>query len=62
VCISAPGNGRFVTDGAVDVIGESMEEQIETIKRIGRELYAAGIPIERVLMAIQSAYGKESKV
>lgn len=62
VCISAPGNGRFVTENAIAVIGESMEEQIEEIIRIGRELYAAGIPIERVLKAIQSAYGKESKV
>ncbi len=62
VCVSAPGNGRFVTDNAVSVIGESMEEQIEEIKRIGRELYVAGIPIERVLEAIESAYGKESKV
>ncbi len=62
VCISAPGNGRFVTENAVVVIGESMEEQIEEIKRIGKELHAAGIPIERVFKAIQSVYGKESKV
>ncbi len=62
VCISVPGNGRFVTESAVAVIGESMEEQIEEMKRIGKELCVAGIPIERVLKAIQSAYGKESKV
>ena len=62
LCISAPGNGRFVTGDALRLVGESMEEQLEEIKRIGKELCAAGIPLERALEAVQSAYGKETKV
>lgn len=51
-----------MTEDALRIIGESMEEQIEEIKRIGQELYAAGVPIERVLDAVRSAYEKEAKV
>jgi GntR family transcriptional regulator len=62
VCISAPGNGRFVTGDALRIVGEGMEEQLEEIKRIGRELCAAGIPFERTLEAVKAAYEKEAKV
>lgn len=62
LCVSAPGNGRFVTADALRLVGESMEEQLEEIKRIGRELCAAGIPLKRTLEAVQDAYGKETKV
>ena len=62
LCISAPGNGRFVTGDALKIVGEGMEEQLEEIKRIGRELYAAGIPFERALEAVKAAYEKEAKV
>ena len=62
ICISAPGNGRFVTGDALRIVGEGMEEQLEEIKRIGRELCAAGIPFERALEAVKAAYEKEAKV
>ena len=62
LCVSAPGNGRFVTADALRLVGESMEEQLEEIKRIGRELCVAGIPLERALEAVQDAYGKGTRV
>ncbi len=59
---SARRNGRFVTGEALRIVGEGMEEQLEEIKRIGRELCAAGIPFERALEAVKAAYEKEAKV
>lgn len=61
ICVSAPGNGRFVTGGAARIVGESYVERLGEIKRIGEELCAAGIPIGQVLDAVHAAYGKETK-
>ncbi len=61
ICVSAPGNGRFVTAGAARIVGESFLERLGEIKRISEELYVAGIPFEQVLEQINSAYGKGTK-
>lgn len=61
ICVSAPGNGRFVTGDAARIVGEGFLERLGEIKRIGEELCAAGIPIERALKAVNEAYGKETK-
>lgn len=61
ICVSAPGNGRFVTGDAARVVGEGMKERLGEVKQICEELCAAGIPIERVLEAIHAAYGKGAK-
>jgi len=62
ICVSAPGNGRFVTNDALRVVGECMERQLEEIERICAELHAAGIPLERTLETVKAAYEKEAKV
>jgi len=59
LCISAPGNGRFVTAGAVRLVGEGFKERLGELRRIAEELCAAGMPLERVLGAVNAAYGKE---
>ena len=59
LCISAPGNGRFVTADAFRLVGEGMKERLEELKRIAEELCAAGLPVEQVLHAVNAAYGKE---
>lgn len=60
LCISAPGNGRFVTADAFRLVGEGMKERLEEITRIAEELCAAGLPLEQVLGAVNVAYGKET--
>lgn len=59
LCVSAPGNGRFVTADAFRLVGEGMKERLEELKRIAEELCAAGLPVEQVLHAVNAAYGKE---
>lgn len=61
LCISAPGNGRFVTADAFRLVGEGMKNRLEEIRRIAEELCAAGLPIEQVTGAVAAAYGKETK-
>lgn len=59
VCISAPGNGRFVTADAARLVGEELQERLQEIRRIALELCAAGMPVERVLKSVNAAYGKD---
>ena len=59
LCVSAPGNGRFVTADAFRLVGEGMKERLGEIRRIAEELCAAGLPLEQVLGAASAAYGKE---
>lgn len=61
ICVSAPGNGRFVTRDAARIVGESFLERLGEIRRISEELYVAGIKFEQVLEQINSAYGKGTK-
>ena len=59
LCVSAPGNGRFVTADAFRLVGEGLKERLEELKKIAEELCAAGMPMERVLRSVYAAYGKE---
>ncbi len=59
LCVSAPGNGRFVTAGAFKLVGEGLKEKLEEIRHIAEELCAAGLPVEQALDAVNAAYGKE---
>ena len=59
LCVSAPGNGRFVTADAVRLVGEGFKERLEELKKIAEELCAAGMPVEQVLRSVNAAYGKE---
>ena len=61
LCVSAPGNGRFVTADAFRIVGEGLKERLEEIRHIAEELCAAGLPFEQVLNAVNAAYGKEIK-
>jgi GntR family transcriptional regulator len=61
LCVSAPGNGRFVTADAFRLVGEGAKERLEELRRIAEELCAAGMPVERVLESVNAVYGKEIK-
>ena len=61
LCISAPGNGRFVTADAFRLVGEGLKERLEELQKIAEELCAAGMPVEQVLGSVNSAYGKENR-
>ena len=60
LCVSAPGNGRFVTADAFRLVGEGLKERLEELQKIAEELCAAGMPVEHVLNSVNAAYGKES--
>lgn len=59
LCVSAPGNGRFVTANAFRLVGEGLKGRLDEITNIAAELCAAGLPLEQVLDAVNAAYGKE---
>ena len=59
LCVSAPGNGRFVTADAFRLVGEGLKGRLEEIRHIAEELCAAGLPVEQVLDTVNAAYGKE---
>ena len=59
LCVSAPGNGRFVTADAFRLVGEGVEGRLGGIRHIAEELCAAGLPVEQVLDTVNAAYGKE---
>jgi len=59
LCVSAPGNGRFVTANAFRLVGENLKGRLDEITNIAQELCAAGLPLEQVLDAVNAAYGKE---
>lgn len=61
LCVSAPGNGRFVTADASRLVGEGLKDRLEEIRQISEELCAAGMPLEQVLKSVNAAYGKESE-
>ncbi len=61
LCVSAPGNGRFVTEDALRLVGEELKGRLDEIRVIAKELHTAGIPLEEVVGAVNDAYGKESK-
>jgi len=61
ICVSAPGNGRFVTGDAARIVGEGLKEKLGEVRRISEELCAAGVQVEQVLNAVSAAYGKETK-
>ncbi len=60
LCISAPGNGRFMTADAFRQVSEGLKERLEELQKIAEELCAAGMPVEHVLNSVNAAYGKES--
>ncbi len=59
LCVSAPGNGRFVTEEAALIVSARMMERTGEIRHIAEALSAAGVPLESVLSAVYAAYGKE---
>jgi GntR family transcriptional regulator len=62
LCVSAPGNGRFVTADALRLVGEGAKGRLEEIRSIAEQLSAAGIPVEDVIGAVNAAYGKDTKL
>lgn len=61
LCVSAPGNGRFVTVEASRLVGEGFRGRLEEVRNIAQELHAAGIPLEDAIAAINAGYGKEEE-
>ena len=61
LCVSAPGNGRFVTADAFRLVGEGLKGQLEEIRLIAQELCAVGMPLDEVLAVVRTAYGKEKE-
>ncbi|NLI55168.1 MAG: GntR family transcriptional regulator [Clostridiales bacterium] len=61
LCVSAPGNGRFVTADASKLVGEGCKGRLDEIRSIAEELCAAGIPLEDALGAVNAGYGKETR-
>ena len=62
ISYSVPGNGRFVSKDAVEIVGGRMQELIERIGQISKELCAADVPADRVMDTVRAAYGRGENV
>lgn len=58
ISYSVPGNGRFVSRQAQEIIGGRMRELIEEVHATSEKLCAAKVPMEQVIAAVETAYGK----
>ncbi len=56
ICVSSPGNGRFITADALSVVRSSKSKGLTKIKEISVELAAAGVEEELVHDAVSQAY------
>ena len=61
LCVSAPGNGRFVSADAFRLVGEGFKKRLREVQLIAEELCAAGVPVNEVIDTVNAAYGKETK-
>lgn len=61
LCISAPGNGRFVSADAFRLVGEGFKKRLHEVRLIAEELCAAGVPVHEVIDTVNAAYGKDKE-
>lgn len=59
LCASVPGNGRFVTKDAAGIVGGRRKALLDEVKTLSGKMSEAGVPMDDVLHAVRSAYGKE---
>ena len=62
ISYSVPGNGRFVSRDAAEIIGGRMQLLIDEIGGLSKKLHAANVPVERVFDVVNTAYGKDVNV
>ena len=56
ITFSAPGKGRFISQDAPRLVVEGMDTSLNEVTDLSRKLHSAGIPLQRVLDAVQVAY------
>ncbi len=59
LCVSAPGNGRFVSKDALAIVGGRSKALLEEVAALSLKMCEAGVPMDSVIDAVRSAYGKE---
>lgn len=57
LCHSVPGNGRFISPGAADIVREHKRGHLEAVARLTAELKRAGIPLEEIIACVRQSYG-----
>lgn len=61
LCVSVPGNGRFVTEDASTIIGGRSKALLQEVRILSSKMCEAGVPVSDVLDAVRQAYGKDVK-
>ena len=56
ITFSTPGSGRFISKEAPRLVIEGMDTSLNEVTDLSRKLHSAGIPLQRVLDAVQVAY------
>ncbi|MDO4572451.1 MAG: GntR family transcriptional regulator [Clostridia bacterium] len=59
LCASVPGNGRFVTRNAAEILGGMRKTLLDEVRALSEKMSEAGVAMGEVLDAVRSAYGKE---
>jgi GntR family transcriptional regulator len=61
ITMSAPGNGRFITADARRIVAEGMDAVLHEVTLLSNRLCAAGVPAERTMDAVRTAYAKHAE-
>ena len=56
VTVSAPGNGRFISKDAAQLVNARMHTHLDEIALLCGKLHQAGVPLQEVLDAVTEAY------
>ena len=56
VTVSSPGNGRYISKDALQLVGKSMNTLLGDIAAVCGKLHLAGIPLQKVLDTVTEAY------
>lgn len=61
LCYSVPGNGRFITKEAREIVYGQKKQLLTNMKQLTQELKEAGIALDLILTTIQEAYAESGK-
>ena len=56
ITVSAPGSGRYISKDAKRLVSQGMESLLTEVTTLSAKLCIAGIPKQRVLNAVTTAY------
>jgi len=58
IIITVPGKGSFISDTALQILGESSRSRLEELSKLIRELAYAGVTKEEIVRIVEDVFQK----